>query len=69
MKSSTFNTKSLHSRNSRECRPKLDMSNLIDSNVNLFMKLIERTRLGLGLGLQSETVHYDLCKLIKVVYV
>ena len=44
MKSSTFDTKSLHSRNSREGRLKLDMS---DSNVNLFMKLIERKRLGL----------------------
>ena len=47
MKSSTFDTKSLHSRNSREGRPRLDMSDLTDSNVNLFMKLIERKRLGL----------------------
>ena len=47
MKSSTFDTKSLQSRNSREGRPKLDMSDVIDSKVNLFMKLIEGKRLGL----------------------
>ena len=47
MKSSTFDTKSLQSQNSHEGRPKLDMSDLIDSYVNLFIKLSKRKRLGL----------------------
>ena len=42
--SSTFETKSLHNRNSHVGRPKLDMSDLIDSNVDVFMYLIERIR-------------------------
>ena len=45
---STFEAKLLHSRNSIliHGRPKLDLSDLIDSNVDRFMYLIERVRLG-----------------------
>ena len=46
MKSSTFETKSLHSRNSDGDHSILDMSDLIDSNVDLFMYLIEGSRFG-----------------------
>ena len=53
MRSSTFETKSSHSRNSHvghsmliHGRRKLDMSDLIDSNVDLFMYLIEGIRFG-----------------------
>ena len=53
MGSSSFETKSLHSRNSHVDHsisihgpPKLNMSNLIDSNVDLFMYLIEGIRFG-----------------------
>ena len=60
MRSSTFETKSPHSRNSSvghsiliHGRPKLDtgMSNLINSNVDLFMYLIEGIRFGTWKGL------------------
>ena len=45
---STFEAKLLHSRNAIliHGRPKLDLSDLIDSNVDRFMYLIERVRLG-----------------------
>ena len=53
MRSSTFETKSFHSRNSHvghsiliHGRRKLDMSDLIDSNVDLFVYLIEGIRFG-----------------------
>ena len=53
LKRSTFETKSLHNGNSNVGhsnlfmgRPKLDISDLIDSNVDLFTYLIERIRLG-----------------------
>ena len=53
MKCSTFETKSLHSRNSHVDHSnlilgstKLNMSNLIDSNVDLSMYLIEGIRFG-----------------------
>ena len=47
VRSSTFETKSLQSRRSSFiCRPKLDMSDLIDSNIDLFMYLIVGIRFG-----------------------
>ena len=50
VRSSTFETKSLRSRNSHVghsiCQPKLDISDLIDSNVDLFMCLIGGIRFG-----------------------